>query len=101
MVTKIKEQVPESNSLAPGGDIDGNQDWLRMGVLMTSGSKDLTVEQGHCFGDCFSSPCPCTVIMQSSITSSFKSSPKSGTLQRKSGGGFSSYVKIKYPQENF
>lgn len=80
---------------------DGNQDWLRMGVLMTSGSQDLTVEQGHCFGDDLSSACPSTVIMQSSITSSFKSSVKPRTQQGKTGGGYSSNVKIKYPQESF
>lgn len=68
--------MPESDSLAQEETFDGNQDWRRTGVLMTSGSEDLTVEQGRCFGGNFSSACPCTVIMWSVITSSFKSSAK-------------------------
>ena len=39
MITKIKEQDLSETHLFQEDTFDGNQDWLRMGVLMTMGSE--------------------------------------------------------------
>lgn len=62
------------------------QDWLRMGVLMTSGSKDRTAEQQPCFGDDCSSVsqhCP-----NQAVTSAFPPPARPPTEQGNSGRGY-------------